>query len=342
MSAAAPPPAPQTSHSVDALRIEGLSFKRGDKTPLRGISLTLKRGEALALLGPRGAGKTLLAQLICGLLPPSSGEISIHGFSLQQQGRAARASLGYVPATLSFYPELTVQENLEFFGHLYLLKPEAMAQRLQTVLKLTGLLGRQEVQAQNLSLTLQRHLNLGVAIMHQPHLLLLDEPTLGMDGTGKRHLLDTLKSLRAQGTALLLLSAVPDEVREVADTIALIDRGSLLAQGFYHELLASLGDSARLSLTLEGRKDAVLETLERWRGLEGVTGVTLTEGTSPPHVEVLAPKPERLLGLLLDVARIKNVSVLSFQVHKPGLEALFLQLTGHPLTELASAPAEQV
>lgn len=339
MSAAAP--SSQTHSTADALRIEGLSFKHGDKLLLRGISLTIRRGEALALLGPRGAGKSLLAQLCCGLLPPTSGELAIHGFSLREQGRAARASLGYVPATLSFYPELTVQENLEFFGHLYLLKPEAMAQRLQSVLKLTGLLGRQALPAQSLSLTLQRHLNLGVAIMHQPHLLILDEPTLGMDSAGKRHLLDALKSLRAQGTALLLLSAVPDEVREVADTIALIDRGSLLAQGFYHELLASLGDSARLSLTLEGRKDAVLETLERWRGLEGVTGVTLTDGTSPPHVEVLAPKPERLLGLLLDVARLKNVSVLSFQVQKPGLEALFLQLTGRPLTELHPTPAEQ-
>jgi ABC-2 type transport system ATP-binding protein len=212
------------------LRVAGVTKRYGSFAALSGIDLSVASGETLALLGPNGAGKTTLMQLMAGVLQPDSGQISLEGLGAPTRASVRRA-LGYAPQALAVYPQLSARENLQFFARLHGVSRSEAPERVQFGLELADLGSRAEQRAGTFSGGMQRRLNLACAVVHRPRLLLLDEPTVGVDPHSRHHLLEAVAALRSLGMALIYSTHLMDEADRLCDRVAVMDRGRLLALG---------------------------------------------------------------------------------------------------------------
>jgi ABC-2 type transport system ATP-binding protein len=229
----------------------------GARVAVDGISFDVLSGEAYGLLGPNGAGKTTTLRMVCGLLRPDRGQVSIVGRPIFGPGsREARAALGYVPQGLALLPTLSVEQNLDFWARLSGLPRRVAAERIERTLALVGLQERGRDRVEHCSGGMQRRLNLAIALLHRPRLLILDEPTVGVDAQSRAALLATLTDLRDTGTAIVYTSHYMDEVQRLCDRVGVIDKGRLLVEGSPDTLLAArpdLADLEGLYLELTGR-----------------------------------------------------------------------------------------
>jgi ABC-2 type transport system ATP-binding protein len=240
------------STSQPALSLRGVGKDYGDRVAVGSVDLDVAPGELFGLLGPNGAGKTTTIGIACGVITPSRGRVEIAGTDLARAPRAAKARLGYVPQELALYGELTALQNLRYFGALYGLARATLAERIAWALELVGLADRARDRVAHFSGGMQRRLNLAAGLLHRPALLVLDEPTAGVDPQSRARLLDTIRALRASGTAVLYTSHLLDEVEALCDRVAILDRGSIVAIGTPHEL-------ARIHAGSHGERVARLE-----------------------------------------------------------------------------------
>jgi ABC-2 type transport system ATP-binding protein len=240
---------------VPLLRVQAVSKRYGSVTALAALSFELAAGETLALLGPNGAGKTTLMQLMAGLSRPDAGSISLHGYG-NPATASARRVLGFAPQTLALYPQLTAYENLRFFARLCGVARAEVASRVQFGLELADLVGRKDDRAGTFSGGMQRRLNLACAVVHRPQLLLLDEPTVGVDPHSRNHLLEAVGELQRAGIALVYSTHLMEEVEQLSARVAVIDRGRLLALGEQRELCDAHGCQSlgELFLQLTGKE----------------------------------------------------------------------------------------
>lgn len=310
---------------TQVLRCEGLEKSFGDRKAVGGVSFEIAAGETYGLLGPNGAGKTTTISMICGLLHKDAGSVIVDGQPIEVKSVEARRALGYVPQDLAIYPDLTAGENLEFFARLYGLGSSEMKKAVDRVLDLTGLTDRRKDKAGEFSGGMKRRLNIGIGLLHGPKLLMLDEPTVGVDPQSRNAILDSVDALGSEGLAVLYTTHYMEEAERLCDRVGIIDEGLLVAEGTRRELISTVGQRDRVTFEVAGSIEGLDD---RVGALPGIDAATLSEGKL---VVVLADAAGRLPEL---IAAITNgTMVRGVNVQEPDLEAVFLHLTGKALRD---------
>jgi ABC-2 type transport system ATP-binding protein len=302
-----------------ALALRGLGKDYGTRVAVHAIDLEVSRGECLGLLGPNGAGKTTTISMACGVTTPTRGSVAIGGIDLAAQPLAAKTKLGLVPQELALYEELSGLQNLRYFGALYHLAPATLAERITWVLGVVGLADRAKDQVKNYSGGMKRRLNMAAGLLHQPELLVLDEPTVGVDPQSRNHIFETVKALKQRGMTIIYTSHYMEEVEALCDRVAIIDAGQIVATGSISELIAS---HAGKGITLELAGDlAAAASAAAEHGMVEVVGNTL---------RVL---PTGALAPLIAAIEQTGASVARIESREANLETAFLALTGKTLRD---------
>jgi ABC-2 type transport system ATP-binding protein len=278
------------------------------------------------LLGPNGAGKTTTISCISGLLPPTSGAISVIGHDVVRDGRAARASIGIVPQEIALYEEISARENLEYWGGAQGMRNPMLAGRIQEVLALTGLADRAREPVKRFSGGMKRRLNFACGILHRPRLLLLDEPTVGVDPQSRAHLVDLIRQEAAAGACVLYTTHYMQEAEELCTRLAIIDHGKIIAQGTLPDLRAIMGERDLLRFSGLFHPEAVRKALGHEDGIEVV------EATGELVVLAL-PEASRRLPAVFAALASAGADVRGTTLTQPSLESLFIKLTGRELRE---------
>lgn len=224
---------------ITALSLRGVGKDYGSRKAVTAIDLEVGRGELFGIIGPNGAGKTTTIAMACGVLPPSRGQIAICGIDVRAKPRAAKAKLGYVPQELALYGELSARQNLRYFGALYGLRGALLDERIAWALELGMLADRAGDRVNAFSSGMQRRLNLAAGLLHRPELLVLDEPTAGVDPQSRAHLVATLRRLHAAGTAIIYSTHYLEEIEQLCQRIAILDHGEIVMVGTTDEILRS-------------------------------------------------------------------------------------------------------
>jgi ABC-2 type transport system ATP-binding protein len=309
-----------------AIQLLGLQKRYGDLTAVRPLDFSVGRGEIFSLLGPNGAGKsTTIAMLSC-LLPPTGGDARLMGHSIQSEPRAVKSTIGVVPQEIAIYEDLSARQNLLFWGRMVGLKGDRLKRRVEETLELVELTDRQHDLAGHYSGGMQRRLNIAIALLHEPQIVILDEPTVGIDPQSRRKILDGIKELNRRGVTILYTTHYMEEAQELSHRIAIMDHGRLIAQGTHAELVKLVGGLSRIRLTLS-RKPTDL--LAMWRMLTNVHSVGEENGI----VSLLVKDSTLVLPTLFESAARANVQVTAMELQEPDLEAVFLHLTGKALRD---------
>ena len=315
-----------------AIRVVDLHRYFDDVRAVDGATFEVARGEVFSLLGPNGAGKSTTISMLSCLLQPTNGEAWVMGHSILSEPSAVKSSIGVVPQEIALYEDLTARENLDFWGKMYGLRGEPLQRRTDQVLDLIGLTDRQNDRVGKYSGGMKRRVNIGVALLHTPDVIIMDEPTVGIDPQSRRHILDGVKALNRDGVTVLYTTHYMEEAQELSDHIAIMDKGQVIAQGTHDELVQIVGEQDRIDLTLDGGVVdalAVTDLVQVWRDLSGVSQVTSLDGT----VTLLVEDSNVVLPLLFESANKASVRITSVEIREPNLETVFLHLTGRALRD---------
>jgi ABC-2 type transport system ATP-binding protein len=310
------------------LEVKDLVKKYGENVAVKGISFTIQEGEIFSLLGPNGAGKTTTISVLSTLLPPSSGEATICGFSVTKNPMDVRKSIGVVPQELALYEELSAWENLSFWGQMYGLRGKPLSKRIDEVLELVGLTDKAKAHVRTFSGGMKRRVNIGVGLLHQPRLLFMDEPTVGIDPQSRRAILDSVKDLNKKGMTVLYTTHYMEEAQELSDRVGIIDHGQLIALGTQAELTRQVGQTDTLILHI-GENDDPETLVKALRTIKGVTRVDAIDHT----LSLIVPEVEKVLAPVVSKANEINIRIASMEIQEPNLEAVFLHLTGRALRD---------
>ena len=309
---------------------------------VKGINLTVSKGEIFSLLGPNGAGKTTTISMISGLIVPTRGDALIGGYSITRQPLQAKRLLGVVPQEIALYPTLNARQNLEFFGRMYGLTGKDLTSRVNAMLEFVELSERQSDRIETYSGGMKRRINIAAGLLHDPQVVYMDEPTVGIDPQSRRRILDTVKQLRDQrGKTVLYTTHLMEEAQELSDRVGIIDHGEIIALGTPGDLIQQVGEQDRLIFKV-GEVAVSNELLEQIRtSVEGVTkaifdppgeGGELKANVSGLII-VSAKRGRKALPFILHLAEEAGIAIESVEVHEPDLEAVFLHLTGRALRD---------
>lgn len=305
------------------LSCSGLRKRYGERLAVDGVSFSIDAGECYGLLGPNGAGKTTTISMLCGLVPADEGDITIDGHpggSLE-----AKAAVGYVPQDLALYPDLTATENLTFFGELYGLSGSELHGRIAETLELVGLADRGKDRIGTYSGGMKRRANMAAGLLHRPQLLVLDEPTVGVDPQSRNAILETVGRL---GIAVLYTTHYMEEAAKLCDRIGIIDDGRLVAEGTNDALIAQHGGRDRVQLSAETGTD-LGPLAAACRELASVYEVTEIED----RLELTTDHGPAVLPAVVATAARHGVELTGVEVRSPNLEDVFLRLTGKELRD---------
>jgi ABC-2 type transport system ATP-binding protein len=223
------------------IEVERLTKVYGDRTAVGGISFQVQAGQIFGLLGPNGAGKTTTISCVSGLLQPTGGRVRVNGFDVQTHGLEARASIGVVPQEVAIYPEISATQNLEYWGAVQGIPRRELRNRIAPILERVGLAGRAKEPVKNFSGGMKRRLNIAIGLVHDPKVLLLDEPTVGVDPQSRAHILGLVRERARAGVAVLYTTHYMSEAEELCDQFAIIDHGQVIAEGNLEQLLEQAG-----------------------------------------------------------------------------------------------------
>jgi ABC-2 type transport system ATP-binding protein len=304
----------------------GLVRRFDDLVAVNGVDVEIAEGETYGLLGPNGAGKTTTISMIAGLLEPDQGTVDVDGHRITTSSTAGKISIGLVPQDLAIYPDLTAAENLSFFGRLYGMSGQPLESRVDEVLEVIGLVDRRNDLISEYSGGMKRRLNIGIGLLHKPRLLILDEPTVGVDPQSRNAILESVENLSIEGMAVLYTTHYMEEAERLCDRVAIIDEGVIQAEGTRRDLVSLVGEKDRITIAGAGNLAAAAEAV---LSVEGVTGASASDHL----IDVLADDASSILPQIL--ARITNAgaSITGVQVVEPNLEAVFLHLTGKALRD---------
>lgn len=310
------------------LDVQQLSKRFGERLAVDQVSFSVYEGQTLGLLGPNGAGKSSTVNMICGLLSADSGRVLLAGQGMGSGAHPIKKKLGLVPQDLALYEELSALNNLKLFGALYGLSGKLLQMRCDAVLDLVSLRDRAKDRTQDFSGGMKRRLNIAAAMLHDPILLILDEPTVGVDPQSRNAIFVALEALKQEGRSLIYTSHYMEEVERLADHIVMIDHGKVIANETPAELYARLPAQAALELMFAS---AVNETqLQTLRAVEGVIGVEVQEA----GCKLLVALKEQTLALhVLNTLTQFTAVPLHFSTAKTKLEEVFLALTGRSLRD---------
>lgn len=309
-----------------AIQVRDLHKNFEDIHAVQGVSFDVRAGEIFSLLGPNGAGKSTIISMLACLLEPSQGDALVMAHSILRQPMAVKEAIGVVPQEIALYEDLSACENLSFWGKMYGLRGAALKQRVDEVLEVTGLTERQKGRVSKFSGGMKRRLNIGIALLHRPQVIIMDEPTVGIDPQTRRNILDNVKELNQRGMTVLYTTHYMEEAQELSDHIAIMDRGEIIAQGTHDELVKIVGELDRIDLVISAQSERVLE---QWQETEGVHQVSADDS----QLTLLVDDSNLVLPRLFESATGVGVRITSVEIQEPNLEAVFLHLTGRALRD---------
>ena len=332
------------------LEVDNLVKKYGDFEAVKGVSFSVEEGEVFGLLGPNGAGKTQTISMLTGVIPPTSGTARIGGYDIISQMDEVKKFNGLVPQDLALYPTLSARANLNFFGRIYGLGGRELKERVGDVLRIVALTGRADEAIEKYSGGMKRRINIAAGLVHQPKLLFLDEPTVGVDPQSRNHIFESVMRLnRERGMSIVYTSHYMEEVELLCNRVAIIDQGEIIALDTIKNLIAMLGGGV-IHVGLQQVDDALLAQLTT---LPAVKQATLAPRPAPPPpaegqeaaVAEIAPAPsytlvkieaehsQQALLNMIGFFNERNIPIASLEILEPNLESVFLHLTGKKLRE---------
>ncbi len=316
--------------------------QKSEVQAVKGIDLQIQKGEIFSLLGPNGAGKTTTISMISGLIEPTRGDATIGGYSITRQPLQAKRLLGVVPQEIALYPTLSARQNLEFFGRMYGLNGKDLNGRIDAMLHFVELSDRQSDRIETYSGGMKRRINIAAGLLHDPQVVYMDEPTVGIDPQSRRRILDTVKQLRDQrGMTVLYTTHLMEEAQELSDRVGIIDHGEIIALGTPGDLIQQVGEQDRLVFKV-GQAAVSSEMLEHIRtSVEGVTRAIFDPpgeaGENKSNISglivVSAKRGRKALPFILHLAEEAGIEIESVEVREPDLEAVFLHMTGRALRD---------
>lgn len=307
---------------------------------VKGVSFDVQPGELFSLLGPNGAGKTTTLSMLSGLLAPTDGDARIDGRSVIAEPMAVKRVIGVVPQDIALYPTISARENLYFWGRMHGLNGKRLNERVEAALDIAGLADRAKDRVETFSGGMKRRLNIAVGLLHEPKVLFLDEPTVGIDPQSRRRILDTIQSLNQAGMTVLYTTHYMEEAEELSHRIGIIDHGELIALGTLAELTEMVGqfDTVELSLAMNGADNQTL--VAKLNELAGVKRAGFQTGdidsaTAADRTSLLlqVSEADTVLGDVVAVVVAAGAHIKHLQIREPNLEAVFLHLTGRALRD---------
>ncbi|MGF9699836.1 MULTISPECIES: ABC transporter ATP-binding protein [Paenibacillus] len=308
------------------LEMDHVVKRYGSKLSVDHLNLSVEKGEIFGLLGPNGAGKSTTISMIAGLLSIDQGEILLHGISVKDRPLEVKRRIGLVPQDLALYETMTAAENVTFFARLYGLRGKLLKERVQESLEFVGLQDKAKDAPSTFSGGMKRRLNIACAIMHRPDLIIMDEPTVGIDPQSRNHILESVRTLNKMGSTIIYTSHYMEEVAAISNRVAIMDQGHIIACGTEAELRERVASEEKIVLTTSGIGPGAVEELKlhpRVHAVE-VTGDILT---------VTLPSAQQDLQDILFICSKHEMAIQSLKVEEPDLETLFLNLTGRTLRD---------
>ncbi|GGH32069.1 ABC transporter ATP-binding protein [Paenibacillus segetis] len=311
---------------MNILNIRGLTKKFGDFIAVDNISLTIQEGEIFGFLGANGAGKSTTINMVSSLLSPSSGEIQILDKDITKHSRFAKLNIGIVPQDLAIYEDLTAYENVSFFAGLYGLRGSKLKERTLEALEFVGLSDKVKNYPKNFSGGMKRRLNIACAIAHKPKLIIMDEPTVGIDPQSRNYILASVRKLNESGCTIIYTSHYMEEVEEICSRIAIIDHGKIIAEGTKEQLKATITDVKDIRIEM---KSSVGMEGERLKTIPGIRNVTQDENVIRVQSDAVVDNLNRILKKLME----EGMEIRAVEEQEPNLETVFLTLTGRNLRD---------
>ncbi len=335
---------------VAILEVDNLVKKYGDFAAVKGISFSVQEGEVFGLLGPNGAGKTQTISMLTGVVTPTSGTARIGGHDIRQEMDQVKEINGLVPQDLALYPTLSARANLNFFGRIYGLRGKELAERVADVLRIVALTERADQPIDTYSGGMKRRINIAAGLLHQPRLLFLDEPTVGVDPQSRNHIFESVMRLnRERGMSIVYTSHYMEEVELLCNRVAIIDEGQIIALDTIKNLIAMLGGGV-IHVGVEKVDDAMLADMSALPGVEEATLIPSpaapppAEGVEPEAregeavstgnlVKIVAKNSQQAVVSLIGFLNERDLRLNSLEILEPNLESVFLHLTGKKLRE---------
>lgn len=306
------------------IEINGLVKKYGDRVAVNEVSFCVQEGEIFGLLGPNGAGKTTTISILATLLPLDQGQVTIGGYDLVRETSQIKSLIGFVPQELALYPTLSAWDNLAFFVRIYGLRGTALKERIAAVLDLVELRDRAGDAVRTFSGGMKRRLNIAAGLIHQPRVLFLDEPTVGVDPQSRNFIFEHVERLKAEGMTILYTTHYMEEAERLCDRVAIIDEGRILALDSPKGLIGLLGGG----VIYVGLPEDMLETL--LSPIHALSHV-LTASVQDSHLKIETSDARPALLELIELCNARDMPILSLEVLEPNLESVFLHLTGKRL-----------
>ncbi|WP_053364529.1 ABC transporter ATP-binding protein [Bacillus sp. FJAT-27251] len=310
------------------LVVKGLTKKFKDLEAVKKVAFSVEKGEAFGLLGPNGAGKTTTIQMITGLFPPTSGQIFIDGFDMVKNPKKAQSMIGIVPQEIALYPAMSAAENLKFWGRMYGVTGAELEHRVSDILELIGLKDRAKDKVGTFSGGMKRRVNIGAAIMHKPHLLIMDEPTVGIDPQSRSHILETVKQLNQKGMTVIYTSHYMEEVQYLCQRVGIMDHGVFITSGTIPELRETIGDRSRINLDLASPAEGIVLDAGQLAGIDQADIVM-----NPLQITIFHKDPQLVLAGLIQHVTSLGLAIKGVEIIEPNLESVFLHLTGRSLRD---------
>ncbi|QAA30975.1 ABC transporter ATP-binding protein [Clostridium manihotivorum] len=311
---------------MNILNIKNITKRFGDYVAVDNLSLDVREGEIFGLLGPNGAGKSTTINMITGLLKPTRGDIQMFGKDFKSNENSIKSQIGLVPQSLAIYNALSAEDNVSFFAGLYGLKGKALKAAVEEALEFTGLLEHRKTQAKKFSGGMARRLNIACAIAHKPKLIIMDEPTVGIDPQSRNHILRSVKELNKQGCTIIYTSHYMEEVEELCSRIVIVDHGKVIAEGTKESLISIVSDTQSLDIQVEGLEKLVEEEL---REIPGVKGFEISD----QKITVNSLREINNLDKIISYFSNKDMAIRNIEYKKINLETVFLSLTGRKLRD---------
>ncbi|WP_061994567.1 ABC transporter ATP-binding protein [Clostridium sp. ATCC 25772] len=311
---------------MSIIKVKNVTKRFNDKLVLDNINYEVKEGEIFGFIGPNGAGKSTLINIMTGLLTPDGGTIEVCGYDILKEPIKAKKCIGYVPQELALMEELNALTNLEFFGALYGLKGKLLKERIEEVLKITGLEEKKKQKVKKYSGGMKRRLNLAVSILHHPKVLILDEPTVGVDPQSRNHIFSFIKNIcKEWGTTVIYTSHYMEEIEELCKNVFIIDLGKEIAYGCKNEIKAAVFSNNKVMIEAENVSGEIIMKLNK---VDGVIKVSDKDG-----IITLVINLDFKLANVLALLEKQNINIKKISYEEVKLEDVFLSLTGKTLRD---------
>ncbi len=306
--------------------VKNLEKSYGTKKAVDGVNFVVRKGEILGLLGPNGAGKSTIINTLATILAPDNGEITILGHDLKKEGKIVKLGIGVVPQDLAIYEEITAEQNVSFFASLYKLNGKQLKNQVKEALELVGLYDKKDDKPKTFSGGMKRRLNIACAIAHSPKLIIMDEPTVGIDPQSRNHILESIKTLKDRGATVIYSTHYMEEVEAISDRIIIMDEGNIIAEGTKEELKQRVNDEITYSFHVNDMKKL---RNKQFIGIDGVTKVNITENEALITVAKSKDNLNEIISSIIEKGcKIENMNSI-----ETSLETVFLELTGKKLRD---------